>query len=280
MISGRVTAADGVALALHRLDAEAQGRQAVLLVHGAFTSHRVWIREGGLAAYLARRGFDVWLADLRHHGASEREPRRGVWRFEDLILSDAPALVARVRDAVRQPPALVGHSIGGVVGLSWLARAAPPAALAALVTLGTPGPSRFGLVTRALAAATARLSDGLGRFPARWLRLGPEDECGRVFADWMRWNASGRWTGRDGFDYLDALAGVRTPYLGVAGEGDRFFAPVRCCREIVERVGAARRDLMVCGPRLGHAGLVLDPRAAEHCWPQLADWLERTCPVR
>ncbi|HXF96202.1 MAG TPA: alpha/beta fold hydrolase [Gemmatimonadales bacterium] len=279
MIRLSVTTADGVPLALYRLRADRATRPPVLLVHGAFTSHRVWLRAGGeagLAHYLDGRGFDVWLADLRHHGESGREPAPRTWRLEDLIRHDAPALVGRLRAETGRPPVWVGHSVGGVVGLCWQARGEPPPTLGALVNFGTPGPTRFGRLTRALAAATAALSQTLGRYPARLLRLGSEDECGVVFADWMRWNARRRWEGRDGFDYLAALAQVRTPYLAVAGDADRFLAPARCCAELVERVTAPRKGLIVCGPRLGHAGLVLSPRARASCWPRVADWIEET----
>ncbi|HEX9611861.1 MAG TPA: alpha/beta fold hydrolase [Gemmatimonadales bacterium] len=276
MIAVRVTTADGVGLALHRFEHDHAGLPPALLVHGAFTSHRMWIREGGLAPYLASRGFDVWLADLRHHGASDREPRPRSWHFEDLIRFDAPALVGRVRAETGHAPAWVGHSFGGVVGLCWLARGTPPGAVANVVGFGTPGPTRISLVIRALTASTAGLCEIMGRLPARALRLGPEDECARVFGDWMLWNAKGRWTGRDGFDYLAALPSVRSPYLGVAGDADRLLAPARRCSELVERVGATTKELLICGPRLDHVGLVLGPRAPGACWPRVVAWLQRT----
>ena len=82
--SRRLTTPDGVGLALHRIRAYRDGRPAVLLVHGAFTNHRCWLHSadgtqpsGGLAHFLGAAGLDVWLADLRHHGDSDREPRRG-----------------------------------------------------------------------------------------------------------------------------------------------------------------------------------------------------------
>ena len=127
MTARRIVTADGVHLALHRLR-ESTGRPAVLCVHGAFCSHTAWLRVrggggGGLADLLDARGYDVWLADLRHHGASEREPKPRTWRFEDCILGDAPALVAHVAAETNGAPlAWIGHSFGSVIGLCWLAR--------------------------------------------------------------------------------------------------------------------------------------------------------------
>src|SRR6266550_2125580 len=207
----RVTTPDGVDLALHRLRAYRDGRPAVLLVHGAFTNHRFWLHAedgnnaGGMAHFLGAAGLDVWLADLRHHGDSAREPRRGAWTFEDWVLNDAPTLVARVREETDGAPlAWIGHSAGGAAGLCWLARVAAAAPLRAIVTLGTPGPRRLGLVRRTLAATTIALSRVLGRFPARALGFGNE-----------------------------------------AGAADRIFAPAAACRQVVERVGAGRKALAI-----------------------------------
>jgi hypothetical protein len=67
----------------------------------------------------------------------------------------------------------------------------------------------------------------LGRFPARSLRFGNEDEAAEIIAEWMEWNVRGRWLGMDGFDYFAGLAALSTPYLGVASGADWIFAPPR-----------------------------------------------------
>jgi alpha-beta hydrolase superfamily lysophospholipase len=283
VITRRVRTADGVDLALHRLPAGLGRRAAVLLVHGAFSSHTIWLMtrhpDGGLAQFLGERGFDVWLADLRHHGESAREPRPFTWRFEDLILADAPALVARVREETDDAPlAWLGHSAGGAVGLAWLARQAGADPPAAMVTFGAPGPRDMSLPRRLLALGTIAICRTLGRFPARALGMGSEDEAALVLGDWMSWNVGGRWLGRDGFDYLAALAAARTPYLGVAGAADHLFAPPDACRQIVDAMGGGG-DFAVVGPGLDHPGMLTDPRAREQCWPRVAAWLEETVPT-
>jgi pimeloyl-ACP methyl ester carboxylesterase len=276
MMTVGVRTADGVDLVLYRMDpAEraAAPSTAVLLVHGAFSSHTVWMRGGarnaGLARFLADAGFDVWLADWRAHGAATREPRPHTWHFDDIITQDAPALVAYVRTATGASPVWVGHSVGGAIGLALLAR--DPAALAAVVTLGTPGPV-MGPLRRLLALGTMMLCRILGRFPARTLRMGSEDEAALVLSEWMAWNVRGRWLGADGVDYLAALEHTRTPVLAVAGESDHMFAPAAACRALARRIGATATFAAV-GPRLDHPGLLLNPRADDQCWPLLARWI-------
>lgn len=274
---------DGVRLALYRRRPYAEGRPAVLLVHGAFGSHTAYLRtdagRGGLSHYLGARGYDVWLADLRHHGRSDREPRRFTWSFEDLIRKDAPAIVAQLRREIGAAPlAWIGHSFGAVVGLCWLAWSHPQAPLSGIATLGAPGPAAMGAVRWGLAALTILICRTLGYFPARTLRFGSEDEAGGVLAEWMRWNVNGRWVGRDGFDYFAAMARIRVPLLSVAGAADRFFAPAAACRQVVEQWGDPRKRFALAGPggRLNHRGLLLDRRSIDVCWPLLADWLHTT----
>jgi predicted alpha/beta hydrolase len=283
----RLTASDGVEIALHRMRAHRDGRPAVLLVHGAFSGNTVWLRNGrardtGLAYFLGARGFDVWLADLRGHGLSAREPARFRWRFEDWILKDTPTLVARVVEETGGAPLVwIGHSSGGAVGLCWLARLSGAALpLAACVTLGTPGPLRMGAVRRGAAWSIVRLTRLLGRFPSRALRFGPEDESAGVLGQWMGWNVAGSWRGDDGFDYWSGLARVRVPHLSVAGAGDWLFAPPAACQQVVDAVGAARKELFVTAPGIDHRGLLLDARAPQDYWPRMATWLDETLGTR
>jgi pimeloyl-ACP methyl ester carboxylesterase len=277
MITTTVRATDGVALALHRLDPVVEvSSPPVLLAHGAFASHRVWLRGGaagrGLAAFLQARGHDVWLLDWRHHGASAREPGPFQWQFEDLIRRDAPAaLIAVRRETGHQDVIWVGHSFGGVIGLALLAHD-PGAGPTAVVTLGTPDPVT-GPFRRVLAFLTVGVCRAASRFPARALRMGPEDEPALVLSDWMMWNVRGRWMGSDGFDYLAALKHLPTPLLSIAGSGDRLFAPPEACRALVSRLGGTATTFAVARPDLDHRGLLIDPRADEHCWPLIADWI-------
>lgn len=271
----RVLTDDGVELALHRLRAHRDGRPAVLLVHGAFAGHRLWTRRG-CAHYFAECGLDVWAADLRHHGGSAREPAPNAWRFEDWVLRDAPALVRRVRDeTVDAPVVWLGHSAGGAVGLCAAARSQANARCDAIVTFGTPGPRRMGPARWGGAGLMIALARALGRFPARALGIGSEDEAAGILADWLGWNVRGRWRGRDGFDYWAALRAVSVPYLAVAGAADRLLAPAAACAQVVDQIGSTSKSLTV-QPGLSHRGLVLSHRARDSAWRATASWILET----
>ncbi|QDG53461.1 alpha/beta hydrolase [Persicimonas caeni] len=112
-----VTTRDGLRLHLRRvrrLDAKPD-RPAVMLLHGLAANHRgLHFGERSLAEWLADRGFDVWLPELRGHGDSDFE--RYDWRIDHYLEHDIPAILEGIRrladvDLVHW----VGHSMGGVL---------------------------------------------------------------------------------------------------------------------------------------------------------------------
>ena len=141
-----------VALRAHSLLTNADERPSVILVHGAASSARVWTFWQG---ELARRGWSSHALDLRGHGA--RAPAElGTTRMADY----ADDVVAFAR-ALREPPVLLGWSMGGLVALMaaaecraracvGLAPSAPARTLDSAVPLraGTFGPEEYGIVDR------------------------------------------------------------------------------------------------------------------------------------
>jgi pimeloyl-ACP methyl ester carboxylesterase len=124
----------------------------VVLVHGAANSGRVW-------AYwqdeLARWGWSSHALDLRGHGASAAV-ELGTTRMADY----AEDVVALAR-TLRQPPVLVGWSMGGLVAMMaaaacharacvGLAPSAPTRTFDSAVPLrqGVFGPEEYGIVDR------------------------------------------------------------------------------------------------------------------------------------
>lgn len=276
---------DGVALALFH--AEAQRPRAappVLLVHGTFSNRTYFLgtRGRGLAHELARRGFDAWVAELRGHGRSGTLGRRSNWHFEDWIRRDAPALARGVLEATGGEQLVwLGHSAGGAVGVAFLGAGGDLARrVAGLVLAGTPAPSGLGVIRYPLAAGVLGLTRTLGRFPARALGLGPEDEHPGIMEQWMRWNLRGRWWGDDGTDYFVGCRRLSMPVLALAGRGDRLIAPPRLCKDLLDALGSTDKTFIVCGRSEGfsedfnHEGLLVSRAASVEVWPLVGDWLE------
>ena len=117
-----LSAPDGETLLLRRLPSAAASRAVVVLVHG-LGEHAG--RYQALAERLHGWGFAVWAHD--HHGHGESSGARGGLPSE-LRLVDDLALI--IDDARRENPGrplvLLGHSLGGLVAASLVARGVRP----------------------------------------------------------------------------------------------------------------------------------------------------------
>ena len=280
---------DGVELALHRAPAATPrlGMPPLLMVHGTFSNRNFFLGSGdrGLARYLAARGVDAWVAELRGHGRSGPAGESKSWNFEHWIRNDAPALIDAVRQQTGSRSVVwLGHSAGGAIGAAFAGLNEPlSSALAALIMIGTPAPTRPGAWHVPLAAIGYGITRVVGRFPARALGIGPSDEHAGIMSQWLGWNVRGRWAGADDTDYLANLKQAKLPVLAIAGSGD-FLAPPSACRRLLDAFGSADRSLIVCGRRSGfsrrytHNRLIISEPARREVWPVISDWLEQRFP--
>lgn len=277
------TTQDGVRIALHRLGS--RHHVPVLLVPGTFSNHTFWFgtRGIGFARALVQAGFEACALDPRGHGESQRPAAADRWDFDDWARQDV-VCVLRSLIAERRRPDVVGHSAGGAAAL--IALAAQPelrSAVRGVVMVATPVPwlqPWRGLAARFM-KLTARL---LGRFPARFLRLGPEDELPGVMAQWMAWQLARRWVGDDGIDYDDGLRQLNLPLLAVAATRDRLFAPPDACRALFELIQSPDKTLLLCGRAttysedFNHVSILIGRAARAEIWPKILTWLRQHTP--
>lgn len=133
----QVTTADGVALYVERIR-PISGRVVapVLLLHGLSANRYAFLLpERSLAVYLARRGFDVFVADLRGVGHSAHPGWH--WDFHDHLELDVPALVHHAAASSGSGAVhAVGHSMGGILlmGYGMIEPRAPVASTLAIAS--------------------------------------------------------------------------------------------------------------------------------------------------
>jgi pimeloyl-ACP methyl ester carboxylesterase len=262
---------DGVRIALHTLGHP--DHPPVLLVPGTFSNHTFWLgtRGVGFARTLADAGYYACVLDPRGHGDSQRPRRDQRWDIDDWARSDLPtALLAVTRG---RPAHIIGHSAGGAVTLAMLsAHPELHERVGSVITIGTPLPwlQPWRGAGAFLIRETSRV---LGRFPARLMRLGPEDELPGVMIQWMNWNLRGHWVGDDGTDYTAGLAALHMPCLMIAGTHDRFFAPPAACEGLFREIASSRKRFVVADG-LDHVSLIVGRQARSEVWPQMLAFLQ------
>jgi len=113
-----------------------EGAPPVILMHGGGQTRHAW---GGTAEVLARNGFHALSVDLRGHGDSQ-------WHHEgDYAIESYVADLHAIIDTLREPPALVGASLGGMVSMVSQGELRPGTARAVVLVDITPRVEREGI---------------------------------------------------------------------------------------------------------------------------------------
>jgi alpha-beta hydrolase superfamily lysophospholipase len=269
----------------HFVGARPASGAPILMIHGAVENGRIFYpgAGGGLAPFLAARGHDVYVADLRGRGQSRPRIGPGARHSQtDLIVGDLPALAGWVR--ARHPdarPAWITHSWGGVLALSCLARfPALASEVAGLVNFGTKRCVRAKTAERLLKIeliwkrAAPMVAHACGYLPARKLGWGSDDETVASLRQSIAWVRPGPWVDpEDGFDYGAALRTAKLPpILWLAADGDRALGHPDDVRRTMAEVGSPAQEFRLLRG-FDHVSMVVGPRAAQAEFPRVAEWI-------
>ncbi len=127
----RIPSPDGARIAVKR-KVQPNG-SPVVFVHGLAVNADLWdlpdvqgrdFHYRSLAALLHEAGCDIWLMNLRGHGAPHMlsEPPSGQddWCVDHFVLFDLPAVVEHVRRATGQRPVIIAASMGAITLAGYL----------------------------------------------------------------------------------------------------------------------------------------------------------------
>jgi len=302
-----VDTSDGAVLALYRISEGPHG--PVILVHGLGTNRQNFLLgpEGGLARYLARSGFEVYIFEHRGVGGSVVGSENG---FEQHALSDLPLIVDEVAEMSGKRLQVVGHSLGGMMIGAYLAGSDSPNVRAAVLI---SSPYEFHKSNRLFefVAKYPRLSLTLSRFPyedmlrtlspfvgkltpqrglgyaegtidgrilREFARTGVEKPPKELVLDFTRFIANGCICGEDGTPYFDDVARIKVSLLVLVGSKDEL-APPETVRPWYKLSGSKDKDFVLVSRAngfstdAGHGDILVGKYAAREIYPIIAQWL-------
>jgi len=308
----RVPTPDGARIALGRYNPRGQRRflTPIILCHGLGANRfdLDFDERYSLAQFLARRGFETWVLELRGRGMAGK-PLDAT--FDDQAQHDVGSALRTVLSAGTAKDALwVGHSKGGLVAYAHLARhlAAP---IRAMATLGTPITFEHQVGVQQFVRAAAPLFKAnllpmrlatrvlapfglppwpIGGYLANADNMEPQvvrqaisnvsaDILGGVARQFQRWINSGKMDGEDGFDYRAALANVKVPLLLMAGPRDGLAPPAAVVQTRKLWGGPTEYVLLARSAGFsadyGHGDLTLGRSAPDEVFPCVAEFFER-----
>lgn len=274
-----------VELALTRLGlADQPGARGVpvILLHGSFSNRRFWYSPKGigLGPWLARCGFDVWIAEMRGHGLSPRNQHYASNTVADYAQYDLPVIGAFVAEVSAQTPHWVGHSLGGITLAAALGGGYLQGDLAASAALFGAQVSRrhWQLRIPPLNWAARRLLKRYPHISGARLKRGPEDEPVGVGLEWLRWKGLFGRFGDSQRDWWEGLHEVKLPILAVAAAGDQQD-PSWACRDLFEQFAGSHNQFVDLGRSQGfsddfdHVRMLVSPQAQAEVWPLVGTWL-------
>jgi predicted alpha/beta hydrolase len=180
------------------------------------------------------------LLDLRGQGASTARARRDDFGYREILELDLPAAIARLRKVLgARPVYLVGHSLGGQLGLFGAARPGPRPDGLILIAAGTAywrdWPARLRHRARLGLAAVRTAARLLPWYPGTRLGFGG-DQPRRLMRDWGRVTREGRYAPEGStFDYEGAVRSLALPVLAI-GIGADPIAPETAREALLARV--------------------------------------------
>jgi polyhydroxyalkanoate synthase subunit PhaC len=282
---------------------------AVLLIHGLAQNRFTWRVSGrSFPAWLASLGFEVLNLELRGHGDSRAYGAGNARSFDEYVVD-----AVRVIDLCEAPPFLVGHSLGGAVGIA----AATERRLRGLVHLaGVYGFAEHNRVLRSIARLTLLAEPVLRQAPVRVHTRWTGGLVARLYSltdilgygapiagwspgsierdlleerlvsgfDWTSvevWLQMSRWATGEPLAWAEAFRALDVPLLVACGDADPLVRPADA-RRCHDESGSSDKELVVFDRfdhkvHWGHVDLILGQRAPEVVWPKLAGWMSQRC---
>ncbi|WP_067668127.1 alpha/beta hydrolase family protein [Nocardia miyunensis] len=220
------------------------------------------------ARELAGRGVDVAIGELRGNGDSEPKPDAdSTYGYHELVSVDFPAIFEVVRERFPDStPILLGHSMGGQLGVMYAARIRGRLGGLILIASGTPyfrgysGIFRSGML---LGPAAVSLAANLAGFwPGDRITAGGFGRQSKVLiSDWARLARTGRFVpvGAD-IDYEERISRLKLPVLSITVAGDDL-TPRGSAGHLLEKLPNAAVTTWHEPKPLGHNGWITDPRS-------------------
>ena len=208
--------------------------------------------------------------------ANRARARRVLSDIQELVSIDCPATFEVVRERFpASTPFLMGHSMGGQIGVMYASRIRGRLGGLILVASGSPYHRGFpGIRAPGLYLGSSAMSvtaNIAGFWPGDRVNVGGFGRQSKVLiTDWARFARTGRMepVGAD-IDYEERIARLTLPVLSITIEGDDL-APRRSAKNLVDKLSGAQVTMTHIDEPLGHNGWIRNPTAVSE---RVVAWL-------
>jgi predicted alpha/beta hydrolase len=274
---------------------KSEGKGPVIwLLHGAIENGKIFYSDSGkgLACFLARAGYQVYVCDLGGRGQSTPPiSRKTRYSQTETILNELPAIQTYLHARhPEQPVFWLAHSWGGVLFFAHLARLGKiPGHLAGVVCLGTKRQVKVKNRDRLLQIEGVwkrfayLLTAIYGYLPARQWKFGSDSESRSSHHQSVCWVKPGPWRDpEDGFNYETALQSLDLPpALFLTGVADSCLGHAQDVQTFMAELHHPGAEFKLIGKAMGflhdydHINLLTHPDAPKDHFIPILNWLEQ-----
>ncbi|WP_017732151.1 alpha/beta fold hydrolase [Nafulsella turpanensis] len=266
---------------------------AVWMVHGSVEDGHIFYSSSGkgLAPFLAKQGYNVFVVDLRGRGKSTpKVDATSKWGLSEILEKDFAAYLSKIIEIKGpQPQHWIAHSWGGVLMLAWLARHTPAARVTSMVFFGSKRHISIFNFKKLLQIdfgwnfLSRLLVKHYGYLPGKRFRIGSESESARSYRETFRWVADKEWLDwHDGFNYKKALKKKGLPpALYLTGANDKVLGHYKDVARLIAETGSDRAKLQIIGKKEGflhdydHINLLTHPDATRDHFQLILRWMQK-----
>ncbi|XQW86106.1 alpha/beta fold hydrolase [Thalassotalea piscium] len=263
----------------------------VLMLHGTIENGKIFYTESGkgLACFLAKQGFDVYVADFRGKGKSipaiSENSEHG--QFE-AITRDIPLFIDEVIKRNPKKMHVICHSWGGVLFASTLARFPDKLSyIASNICFGTKrsvltkGIEKTLKVNMLWNRIAPKLAKRKGYIDAKKLKFGAECETAVFLQDSIDWVNPSLWKDRhDGFNYQEAAKEIKwPPTWHLTGISDKVLGNVKDVQVFIDETYNHQAKLSVLSKASGnaldydHIDILTHAFSVKDHFPEIVNWL-------
>lgn len=271
---------------------QSKGGVPIFMLHGLIENGFIFYTEKGkgLACYLAEKGFDVYVADLRGRGKSlPAINSQSTFGQHETITCDIALFLEKIQSINPQKMHLIAHSWGGVLISSFLARY--PKWLDKVHSKTCFGTKRvvtaktmeayfkLGFMWRYIAPILAKKN---GYFDAKKFRFGSDSETKKSLEESITWVIPGKWHDlNDGFDYYTAAQNITwPPTWHLTGISDYALGHQQDVQLFIDECNNRNAKFSVLSKQAGnqvnydHINILTHPNTVNDHFPKLALWLK------